>query len=298
MAVDEAIARGVERDTSPPTVRAFGWTPPAVSFGYAQRIGREVDADRCRQRGIHLVRRPSGGRAVLHWNELTYSVACRGRDPLLGGAIQESYRKISACLVAGLQRLGVAARFEPRRTPVSSPRGEGLTSPCFSSTTQYEVTLDDRKIIGSAQRRLGGVLLQHGSLLLGPEHKRLIDLLPDRRQPLKERFRRELDRHTVSLSEAGRPADFDTVARALRYGFAKTPRRHPHRIHADSGGNGRRRTSRQDEVRNGILEPRRHGTETPRCPAHHLTSIRKIQRSVSPPPHATNGQTEDARNGA
>lgn len=221
MAVDEAIARGVENDASPPTVRAFGWTPPAVSFGYAQRIGREVDAARCRQRGIHLVRRPSGGRAVLHWNELTYSVACRGDDPLLGGAIQESYRKISACLVAGLQRLGVAARFEPRRTPVSSPRGEGLTSPCFSSTTQYEVTLDDRKIIGSAQRRLGGVLLQHGSLLLGPEHKRLIDLLPDRRQPLKERFRRELDRHTVSLSEAGRPADFDTVARALRDGFEK-----------------------------------------------------------------------------
>ena len=221
MAVDEAIARGVEGDTAPPTVRAFGWTPPAVSFGYAQRIGREVDADRCRQRGIHLVRRPSGGRAVLHWNELTYSVTCRTDDPLLGGSIQESYRKISACLVASLRLLGVAARFEPRRNPVSSPRGEGLTSPCFSSTTQYEVTLDDRKIIGSAQRRLGGVLLQHGSLLLGPEHKRLIDLMPDRRQPLKERFRRELDRHTVSLAEAGLPADFNTVARALRGGFEK-----------------------------------------------------------------------------
>ncbi|MDE3000516.1 MAG: biotin/lipoate A/B protein ligase family protein [Gemmatimonadota bacterium] len=222
MAVDEAIARGVEGETSPPTVRTFGWTPPAVSFGYAQRIGREVDADRCRQRGIHLVRRPSGGRAVLHWNELTYSVTCPAGDPLLGGSIQESYRRISACLVSSLRLLGVSARFEPRRNPVSSPRGEGLTSPCFSSTTQYEVTLDDRKIIGSAQRRLGGVLLQHGSLLLGPEHKHLIDLMPDRRQALKERFRRELDRHTVSLSEAGRPADFNTVAHALRGGFEET----------------------------------------------------------------------------
>lgn len=222
MAVDEAIVRGVEQDTAPPTVRTFGWSPPAVSFGYAQRIGREVDADRCRERGIQLVRRPSGGRAVLHWNELTYSVTCRADDPLLGGSIQESYRKISACLVASLRRLGVDARFEPRRNPVSSPRGEGLTSPCFSSTTQYEVTIDDRKIIGSAQRRLGGVLLQHGSLLLGPEHKHLIDLMPDRRQPLKERFRRELERHTVSLSEAGRPADFHTVARALRGGFEET----------------------------------------------------------------------------
>ncbi len=222
MAVDEAIVRGVEEDTAPPTVRTFSWTPPAVSFGYAQRIAREVDADRCRERGIQLVRRPSGGRAVLHWNELTYSVTCRTDDPLLGGSIQESYRKISACLVASLQLLGVAARFEPRRNPASSPRGEGLTSPCFSSTTQYEVTIADRKIIGSAQRRLGGVLLQHGSLLLGPEHKHLIDLMPDRRQLLKERFRRELDRHTVSLSEAGRPADFHTVAHALRDGFEET----------------------------------------------------------------------------
>ena len=219
MAVDEAIVRGVAGGGSPPTVRTFGWTPPAVSFGYAQRIGREVDAGRCRNRGIHLVRRPSGGRAVLHWNELTYSVLCRTDDPLLGGSIQESYRKISACLVAGLRLLGVAAEFEPRRTPATSPRGEGLTSPCFSSTTQYEVTLDGRKIIGSAQRRLGDVLLQHGSLLLGPEHKRLIDLMPDRGLPLKERFRRELDRHTVSLAEAGRPAGFNTVACALREGF-------------------------------------------------------------------------------
>ncbi len=222
MAVDEAIVRGVAGGGSPPTVRTFGWTPPAVSFGYAQKVGREVDADRCRSRGIHLVRRPSGGRAVLHWNELTYSVLCRADDPLLGGSIQESYRKISACLVAGLRRLGVVAEFEPRRSPATSPRGEGLTSPCFSSTTQYEVTLDGRKIIGSAQRRLGEALLQHGSLLLGPEHKRLIDLMPDRGQPLKERFRRELERHTISLAEADRPAGFNAVARALRDGFEAT----------------------------------------------------------------------------
>lgn len=222
MAVDEAIVRGVAGGGSPPTVRTFGWTPPAVSFGYAQKVGREVDADRCRSRGIHLVRRPSGGRAVLHWNELTYSVLCLADDPLLGGSIQESYRKISACLVAGLRRLGVVAEFEPRRSPATSPRGEGLTSPCFSSTTQYEVTLDGRKIIGSAQRRLGEVLLQHGSLLLGPEHKRLIDLMPDRGQPLKERFRRELERHTISLAEADRPAGFNAVARALRDGFEAT----------------------------------------------------------------------------
>ncbi len=223
MAVDEAVVRAVERGAAPPTFRVFGWTPPAVSFGYAQRVSREVDLDRCRALGVDVVRRPSGGRAVLHWNELTYSVLCSGHDPLLGGAILEAYRKISACLVAGVQRLGAEARLEPRRQPVPSPRGEHLTSPCFSSTTQYEVTLGGRKLIGSAQRRLGDMLLQHGSLLIGPEHKQIVNLLPQNQDALQARFRRELDRHTISLQEdLGRPVSFDEVAGALRMGFQET----------------------------------------------------------------------------
>ena len=223
MAVDEAVVRAVERGLAPPTFRVFGWTPPAVSFGYAQRVSREVDPERCRALGVDIVRRPSGGRAVLHWNELTYSVLCAGYDPLLGGTILEAYRKISACLVAGVQRLGAAARLEPRRQPVPAPRGEQLTSPCFSSTSQYEITLQGRKLIGSAQRRLGNMLLQHGSLLIGPEHKQIVDLLPASREALSARFRRELNRHTISLQEAlGHSVSFEQVADALRLGFQET----------------------------------------------------------------------------
>jgi len=223
MAVDEAVVRSVERGAAPPTFRVFGWTPPAVSFGYAQRVSREVDLDQCRALGVDVVRRPSGGRAVLHWNELTYSVLCSGHDPLLGGAVQEAYRKISACLVAGVRCLGANARLESRRQPVPSPRGKRLTSPCFSSTTQYEVTLGGRKLIGSAQRRLGNMLLQHGSLLIGPEHKQLVNLLPQNQDALQARFRRELDRHTVSLQEdLDRPVSFEAVAGALRAGFQET----------------------------------------------------------------------------
>ena len=220
MAVDEAVLCAVTHGSVPPTLRIYGWTPPAVSFGYAQRIAREVDIDRCRALGIAVVRRPTGGRAVLHWNELTYSVLCPGNDPRLGGGILESYRKISTGLVAGLAHLGAHARFESRRRPAPSPRGETVTLPCFSTTAQFEVTLQGKKLIGSAQRRIGPMLLQHGSLLIGPEHKRIVDLLPCGREDLHARFLRELDRGTTSLEEAlGRSVSFDEVTEAIRNGF-------------------------------------------------------------------------------
>lgn len=222
MAVDEAVVLAVEQGHALPTIRVFGWEPPAVSFGYAQRVDREIDPEKCRSLGIDIVRRPSGGRAVLHWNELTYSVLCSADDPFLGGSIQDSYRKISACLVAGIRQLGIKAEFEPRHNRVPSPRADTLTSPCFSSTTQYEITLEDRKLLGSAQRRLGGMVLQHGSLLLGPEHKRIVDLFPDSQAGLRERFEKQLDEKTTSLSETSGSFEFEEVARALLAGFRDT----------------------------------------------------------------------------
>lgn len=220
MAVDEAVVRSVERGASPPTIRVFGWTPPAVSFGYAQRVEREVSFDRCRDLGVGWVRRPTGGRAVLHWNELTYSVLCSADDPHLGGNILEAYEKISVCLVAGVRRLGVEARFEPHRQSLPVPRAERLTNPCFSSTSQFEVVVEGKKLVGSAQRRMGSVLLQHGSLLIGPEHKQIVDLMPDGEEEIKAQFREELDVHTTSLGDVlGRTVSFEEVAEALWAGF-------------------------------------------------------------------------------
>jgi lipoate-protein ligase A len=220
MAVDEAVARSVERGTSPPTLRVFGWSPPAISFGYAQRVERDVSLEKCRRAGIDWVRRPTGGRAVLHWNELTYSVLCTADDSHLGGKILEAYEKISVCLVAGIRRLGVDARFEPHRQRLPSPRGERVANPCFSSTAQFEVVVEGKKLVGSAQRRMGSVLLQHGSLLIGPEHKRIVDLMPYGDARVKAHFRQELDAHTLSLEEiVGRAVQFEEVAQVLREGF-------------------------------------------------------------------------------
>ena len=221
MATDEALVRSVARGAHP-ALRVYGWQPPAISFGYSQHISREVDVQKVKDRGIDIVRRPTGGRAVLHWNELTYSVICAVDDPVMGGNINEAYRKISLGLIAGLQSLGVDVTFESRRQAQPSPRGKELTSPCFTSTSQYEITLNGRKLIGSAQQRIGNMLLQHGSLLIGPEHKKIIDLLPDDKPGVQKRFQRELDRHTITLSEALPNIDFYALAKAIQNGMNNT----------------------------------------------------------------------------
>ncbi len=222
MAVDEALVHAVAKGADP-VFRVYAWTPPAISFGYAQHVGREIDPEKCRQKNIDIVRRSTGGRAVLHWNELTYSVICKIDDPSLGGSIQEAYRNISSGLLAGLELLNILATLESRRLAQPSPRGKELTSPCFTSTAQYEITYQGRKLIGSAQQRIGNVLLQHGSLLLGPEHKQMIDLLPAGKEILRDRFQYELDQHTLSLSEIVRSdISVDMIAQALRQGLLNT----------------------------------------------------------------------------
>ncbi len=221
MALDEVLARAVSSGDADPTIRVFGWQPPAVSFGYAQRVSRDIDAQACRRSGVDIVRRPTGGRAVLHSNELTYSVVCGENDPVIGATIQDAYRTISRCLVAGVRALGVEARFEPGRRPAPSPLAKDLAAPCFSSTSQYEVIVDGKKLVGSAQRRFGGATLQHGSLLIGPEHKGIVDLLPENHDRLRKVFSEQLEAHTISLAEAGHPhIQFAHIARALRIAFA------------------------------------------------------------------------------
>ena len=222
MAIDEALVRSVASGAQP-VIRVYAWQPPALSFGYAQHISREVDIQKVQAQNIDIVRRATGGRAVLHWNELTYSVVCSTDDPTMGGSINDAYRKISEGLMASVRYLGADVSFESRRQTQPSPRGEELTAPCFTSTTQYEVTLMGRKLIGSAQQRIGNTILQHGSLLLGPQHKRILNLLPYDKPGLRKRFARELDHHTISLSEALQESiHFNQTAAAIRRGFRDT----------------------------------------------------------------------------
>lgn len=162
MAVDEAIAWAVSCGQSPPTVRFFRWDPPCLSLGYNQPY-EVVDAGFCRANGIAITRRPTGGRAVLHHRELTYSVVAPWASPPFTGGLQKNYRLICTGLIFGLRVLGVPAELSAPSSQLQGPTG---AAPCFMQPAGGEVVVKGRKLVGSAMRRWGAVLLQHGSLLL------------------------------------------------------------------------------------------------------------------------------------
>jgi lipoate-protein ligase A len=163
MALDEAIARSVGQGKAIPTVRFYAWSAPTISLGCLQPASGVVERTVCAQRAVGIVRRPTGGRAVLHDAELTYS-ACVPLDGAWGRlSVEESFRRISEALIAGLRRLGVVACLGP----VDEGRGvSGRSGACFQMRRMPAVLVSGRKLIGSAQRRWSGVILQHGSLLL------------------------------------------------------------------------------------------------------------------------------------
>lgn len=174
MAVDEALHTGFAAGRDLPILRLYSWAPACLSLGYAQPLA-DVDLDACARAGVDLVRRPSGGRAVLHDRELTYAVIAPVDDPAVGGTIAQSYRAIARGLLAGLRALGVAADLAP-----GSPTGDlaaRRSGACFAATARHEILWQGRKLAGSAQMRRGGILLQHGSLLLERSRVELADLL-------------------------------------------------------------------------------------------------------------------------
>lgn len=163
MAVDEAIARAVGEGLAPATLRFYSWRAPSVSLGYLQRTPGGVDLEVCRQRAIGLVRRITGGRAVLHAGEITYSVAVPLCGPWRSHSVVEAFRLISHGLIAGLLRLGVRAHLGE----AGGQSGDGVeTGACFLLRGLPAILVDGRKLVGSAQRRWDRSLLQHGSLLL------------------------------------------------------------------------------------------------------------------------------------
>jgi lipoate-protein ligase A len=163
MAVDAALLDEVEKSEFPKTiVRFYQWKRPTISLGRNQKAEGAVDQDYCEMRGIHVVHRPTGGRAVLHDDELTYAVA--SNDALcFGDNIYANYKRVSEVLCDGYRRLGVAATLAPETRKVPAPRN-GADPPCFLSPSRYELTVGGRKVVGSAQRRVRQSFLQHGSM--------------------------------------------------------------------------------------------------------------------------------------
>ncbi|HVP15164.1 MAG TPA: hypothetical protein VMS88_06445 [Terriglobales bacterium] len=175
---DVALLAAAERGAEP-VLRLFRFAPPGITLGRAQRPERELDLERCRAAGVSWAVRPTGGRAIYHDEEWTYSLAAPLGDPDWGGGLAEAYDRAARLLEASLARLGlpVAVAGGGARGGLG-PLGRGTAAPpCFASTARHEIVLGGRKLVGSAQRRTARALLQQGSVLLGPSHLRLADFL-------------------------------------------------------------------------------------------------------------------------
>ena len=216
MAVDEAILAAVTEGRRPPTLRFYRWSPPCLSLGRSQPLS-DVDRAACARAGVDLVRRPTGGRAIFHTDELTYSLALPQNDPRAAGGVVESYRRLSEGLLAGLHRLGV----EARQARPTQQKGSDPGAICFETPSDYEITVAGRKLVGSAQWRARGGVLQHGSLPLHGDLARIVDYLA--LTPEERRIRREqVHRRALTLAEAlGRVVPFAEAAQALAAGFAQ-----------------------------------------------------------------------------
>ena len=219
MACDEAILQAVARGEQPPTLRLYAWRVPTLSLGYAQPT-RDVDFDELNKRGWQLVRRPSGGRAILHADEITYSVALPETHPLAHGSVTESYRRLSTALIAALRLLAPAMLIE------ADQRHERAAAPnaiCFEVPSDYEITAQGKKLIGSAQLRKYGGVLQHGALPLNGDVADICDALTVPNADARQRAKVRLRQRAITLSAAAdRLITWQVAAAALCEGFRQT----------------------------------------------------------------------------
>ena len=162
MALDEALLHSVANGESLPVLRFYRWHPATVTLGYAQSVTSDLDLEVCRQAGLDVVRRSTGGRAVLHDHEVTYAIIAPLNSSLFGNSVLDCYRVISTVLQETLRQLGLPAQLVPGK-----PRDGNLNATkavCFSTPSQYELVIDGRKVAGSAQKRHGQAFLQYGSI--------------------------------------------------------------------------------------------------------------------------------------
>ena len=216
MAVDEVLFNACQRNSDMLTLRIYTWQPPAVSIGYGQDVEDEVDPGQCDRHGIGLVRRLTGGRAVLHDEELAYSLVARESHPALGGSSGVMIHRVGEALIRTLRRFGIPGELAPDGRCGLGGKGDV----CFTSTGRYEVTVHGKKLAGNAQRRSGSRVLQHGSILLGPGHLRLPLLMPVHDTTRRESIARMLNERTVSVSELiPRVPSFEEWADSLSRSF-------------------------------------------------------------------------------
>ena len=227
MAVDEAIMHSIARKATLPTLRLYAWEPPCCSLGYAQSI-EEIDLERLQNLDWQIVRRPTGGRAILHTDELTYAVIAPDFEPRMAGGVLESYRVLSQALLKALINMGVQASVQEssnsQANPNASMRPVKPKNPvCFEIPSSYEITIAGKKILGSAQARKQGVVLQHGTLPLKGDITRLVQVLRfDSETDRQIASKRLLEKATTVQDCVTHPIDWQQAAQTITSAFEQT----------------------------------------------------------------------------
>ncbi|MDR1949966.1 MAG: lipoate--protein ligase family protein [Spirochaetaceae bacterium] len=199
MALDEALLESVALGHSLPVLRFYGWKPRAVSVGYFQGLEDEVDLAACKARGVDVIRRITGGGAVFHHAELTYSIIMADSHPLAGDSIRVSYQTLCAGIIRGLELLGLEARFAPIN----------------------DILCGGRKISGNAQTRRRGTVLHHGTILLDLDVALMFELLKVPEEKNRGRLIRDVTERVTSLKDLGVSAGFAEAEDCFAEGFRR-----------------------------------------------------------------------------
>jgi lipoyl(octanoyl) transferase len=223
MALDEALLDWHSEGKFPPVIRFYGWEPATLSIGYFQKVEKEIDLEAVKAHGLGFVRRPTGGRGVLHEHELTYSVIVSEEHPEMPKTVTEAYRVISEGILKGFHQLGLEAYFavpktDEERSALKNPR----SAVCFDAPSWYELVVEGRKVAGSAQTRQKGVILQHGSILLDIDEDKLFSLFKYPNDRVKERMKSAFKSKAVAINEiSSRKITLEEAKDAFYKGFAE-----------------------------------------------------------------------------
>ncbi len=212
MEKDLEIMEEVAEGFSPPTLRLYQWSPPAVSLGYFQDANEVVDLEKCRQMGVDVVRRPTGGRVVLHAEELTYSIIVPEVHPFIArGGVIDAYRSISRGILTAFNLLGITASLAPEA------KNQATLAPgsCFDTPSAYEIQINGKKVVGSAQLRRDGIVLQHGSILFRLPAELYSKILKKDYRKAEHAGQTELAEKAAGLLDLGFNISYKRMTRAL-----------------------------------------------------------------------------------
>ena len=223
MAMDEALLNFVSCGEIDPVIRFYTWNPATLSIGYFQRLQKEIDIDKVKEKGYGLVRRQTGGRGVLHDKELTYSVIVPESHPNMPSTVTEAYKIISQGLLEGFKNLGFETYFAiPRSKEERDKLKQPRSSVCFDAPSWYELVVEGRKIAGSAQTRQKGVILQHGSILQDIDIDDLFDMFKFKNERLKAKMKENFVQKAVAINDiSNQHITLNEMENAFEAGFKK-----------------------------------------------------------------------------